>query len=214
MAITNYTAKEVQFKIVIYGPAFAGKTTTLSYILSNIEADSVSDLSTFKSAADKTLSFKFVPQNATLLDDFKILFELYTVPGKVAFNAPRRLMLRDADGILFVVDSEWPKIGENVASFKDLEDNLKKLGTNLDEIPAVLLYNKRDLADVAPVSYLNFVLNNRKTRIPVFETAAETGENIFAGLRTLSETIIQRFLENSSEAQSADRHAAESGVEK
>jgi signal recognition particle receptor subunit beta len=196
MAISNFTAKEVQFKIVVYGPAFAGKTTTLNYIHSHLDADSLGDLHTLKSAADKTLSFEFVPREATLLDDFKIQFEILTVPGNVVFNAPRKLALRDTDGILFVADSEWAKIAENVASFKNMDENLKKLGTETDEIPLVLLYNKRDLAEIAPVGYLDFVLNNRKRRVPSFPAEAETGGNIFAALRALCEAVIQRFLEN------------------
>ena len=196
MAISNYTAREVQFKIVIYGPAFAGKTTTLNHIRAHIDAETVGDLHTLKSAADKTLSFEFIPREATLLDDFKIQFEVLTVPGNIVFNAPRKLVLRDADGILFIADSEWTKIAENVANFKNLEENLKKLGGAVDEIPMVLLYNKRDLPEITPASYLDFVLNNRKRRVPSFETQAATGVNIFAALRALCEIVIQRFLES------------------
>jgi|ERR1700677_2273158 len=196
MAISNYTAKKVQFKIVIYGPAFAGKTTTLNYIQSHVDAESVSGLQTLKSAADKTLSFEYVPPEATLLDDFKIQFEILTVPGDVVFNAPRKLVLRDADGILFVADSEWAKIPDNVVNFKNLDDNLKKLGIDTDEIPLVLLYNKRDLPEIAPINYLDFVLNNRKRRVPSFATTAATGGNIFFALGALLENVIQRFLES------------------
>jgi hypothetical protein len=200
MAISNFTARKVQFKIAIYGPAFAGKSTTLNYIQSHIEAETASDLQTLKGAADTTLSFEFIPQDATLLDDFKIQFDILTVPGNVMFNAPRKLVLRDADGILFIADSEWTKTAENVASFKNLEENLKKSGTDIDEIPLVLLYNKRDLAETAPVGYLDFVLNNRKRRVPSFAAVAATGGNIFPALRTLCETVIQRFLENNPSA--------------
>ncbi len=199
MAITNFTSKKVQFKIALHGPAFAGKSTTLNYIRSHIEAETTGDLQTLKSA-DTTLSFEFTPQDATLLDDFKIQFEILTVTGNVLFNAPRKLVLRDADGILFIADSEWTKTTENVASFKNLEDNLNKLGADIDEIPLVLLYNKRDLAEIAPVNYLDFVLNNRRRRVPTFATKAATGENIFAALRTLCETVIQRFLEKNPSA--------------
>lgn len=198
MAISNYTARKVQFKIVIYGPAFAGKTTTLNYIHTHIEADTVGEVCTLQSAADKTLSFEFVPLEATLLGDFKIQFEFLTVPGNVVFNAPRKLALRDADGVLFVADSEWAKIGENVAIFKNLEENLKKLGADIDDIPLVLLYNKRDLPEVA--GYLDFVLNNRKRRVPSYQTEAATGANIFAALRALCEMVIQHFLESNPDA--------------
>lgn len=197
MSIINYTNKEVQFKIVLHGPPFAGKSTTMSYIHSQIDAAAVSDLTTLKSAADKTLFFDFVPRDATLLDGFNIRFELFTVSGNAVFNAPRNLVLRDADGILFVADSAWTQIEENVRSFKNLGENLEKLGGGPDDMPVVLQYNKRDLPDVAPVSYLDFVLNNRKQRMPAFGTSATTGKNVFASLQAISQILIHRFNENS-----------------
>jgi len=197
MPITNYTEKEVQFKIVLYGPPFGGKSETLNYLHANLDAQSKSDISTLKSAADKTLVFEFVPQEATLLDEFKIRFEVYTVTGNVQFNAPRKLVLRDADGIIFTADSEWANIEENVQSFKNLEENMKKLGIIIDDVPIVLQYNKRASQDVAPVNYLDFVLNNHKMRMPTFETDASTGSGIFTAFRALSNMVIQRFLETS-----------------
>ena len=196
MAITNYTAKEVQFKIVIHGPPFAGKTTTLHYLHSHIDAAEVGNLNTLKSGADTTLFFEFVPRDATLLDDFKIRFEIYTVPGNVIYNAPRKLVLRDADGVIFVADSGWDKTAGNAQSFKNLEENLKKSGADVNELPIVFQYNKRDLADAVPSGYLDFVLNNRKLRAPTFDTISSTGGNVFAPLRALSQMLVQRFLEN------------------
>jgi signal recognition particle receptor subunit beta len=197
MPITNYTDKEVQFKVVLYGPPFGGKGTTMRYLHSKIEVETKGELTELKSAADKTLVFEFVPADATLLDDFKIRFEVFTVTGEIHFNAPRKLVLRDADGIIFVADSAWTRTEDNVQAFKNLEDNLKKLGATIDEIPTVLHYNKRDLADIAPVSYLDFLLNNHKTRMQTFETTASEGKGVFAGLRALSHMVIQRFLETS-----------------
>jgi signal recognition particle receptor subunit beta len=207
MPITNYTAKEVQFKIVLYGPPFSGKSTSFRYLHSNIEAAFKGEVTSLKSANTDTLVFDFIPRDATLLDDFKIRFELLTIAGEIATNAPRKLLLRDADGILFVANSSWDQVENNVQSFKNLQDNLKKFGVTLDEIPVVLQYNKRDLPDAAPVSYLDFVLNNHETRIPVCETVATTGRNIFASLRALSEMLIQRFLENTPASNAAQSDA-------
>ncbi|HWB59925.1 MAG TPA: Rab family GTPase [Chthoniobacteraceae bacterium] len=200
MAISNYTARKVQFKIVIYGPPHAGKTTTLHCLHSRLDTESTSEFHTLKSAADKTLSFEFIARDATLFGDFKIQFEVSTVPGEVVFNAPRKLVLRDADGILFVADSEWARVADDVASFKNLEENLKKLGAGVDDIPLVLAFNKRDLPDVAPAAYLDFVLNNRKRRVPSFETQAADGSNIVAAFRALCELVVQHFLESNPEA--------------
>ena len=110
MPITNYTAKEVQFKIVLYGPPFSGKSTAFRHIHSNLAAAFKGDIATLKSATAETLVFEFIPQDATLLDDFKIRFELSTIPGETVSNAPRKLALRDADGILFVADSGWEQM--------------------------------------------------------------------------------------------------------
>ena len=203
MAISNYTARKVQFKIVLYGPPHAGKTTTLNYIREHIDAESTSELQTLKSSADKTLTFEFTPREVTLLDDFQLQFEISTVPGAVVFNAPRKLVLRDADGILFIADSEWTKIADDVANFKNLDENLKKLGADVDDIPLVLAYNKRDLPDAAPAAYLDFVLNNRRRRVASFETCAASGKNIIPVLRALCETVVQRFLEGTPETAGA-----------
>jgi len=211
MPITNYTAKEVQFKIVLYGPPFSGKSTSFRHLHSNIEAAFKGEAASLKSANTDALAFDFIPRDATLLDDFKIRFELFTIAGEVTTNVPRKLLLRDADGVLFVANSSWDQIENNVQSFKNLQDNLKKFGVTLDEIPIVLQYNKRDLPDAASVSYLDFVLNHHETRMPVFETVATTGLNIFASLRALSELLIQRFLENTPPSNAAQSEAVAAG---
>lgn len=196
MPVTNYTAKEVQFKVVLYGPAFSGKSTTFNYIHGHLDAEFKDDIASLKSASDQTLLFEYVPRDATLLDDFRIRIELFTVPGAVHFNAPRKLVLRDVDGIIFVADSEWSKIHDNAKTFENMEANLKKLSVDPNEIPIVLQYNKRDLPEVAPVHYLDFVLNNRPVRRPAFETAAINGTNIFESLEAVLHGVIQRFLES------------------
>src|ERR1700760_2988364 len=165
MPIINYASKEIQFKIVYYGPALGGKTTNLAYIHSRIAPAHRGDLVSLATAADRTLFFDFLPLTAFTLHGFRTKFQLYTVPGQVIYNATRQLVLRSVDGIVFVADSQWEKMEENVESFKNLEENLREQNLSIDEIPYVVQYNKRDLGNVAPINYLEFLLNNRKKRV-------------------------------------------------
>ena len=152
MPIINYTSKEIQFKVVYYGPALCGKTTNLAYIHSRIPAPHRGDLVSLATAADRTLFFDFLPLNAVILQGFKTKFQLYTVPGQVMYNTTRQLVLRSVDGIVFVADSRWEKIAENADTFRNLEENLLKQNVSLDEVPYVLQFNKRDLSNAAPMS--------------------------------------------------------------
>src|SRR5258706_13366066 len=153
MPIINYASKEIQFKVVYYGPALGGKTTNLQYIHSRISPSYRGDLISLATAADRTLFFDFLPVNSIVLQGFKTKFQLYTVPGQVIYNTTRQLVLRSVDGVGFVPDSQYDKMTENVESFTNLEENLKTLKLNLGEIPYVLQYNKRDLPNVAPIEY-------------------------------------------------------------
>src|ERR1700736_3008615 len=119
MSIINYASKEIQFKIVYYGPALCGKTTTLIYIHSRLSPNHRGDLISLATAADRTLFFDFLPVNAASLQGFKTKFQLYTVPGQVIYNATRQLVLRSVDGVVFVADSQWDKMQENVEGFRN-----------------------------------------------------------------------------------------------
>jgi signal recognition particle receptor subunit beta len=124
-------------------------------------------------------------------------FQLYTVPGQVIYNATRQLVLRSVDGVVFVADSQWEKMEENVESFKNLADNLSKQNISIDEIPYVLQYNKRDLENIAPVNYMEYVLNNRKRRVQSFEVISSTGQNVFASLNAVSQILLHKFSKQS-----------------
>jgi len=150
MSIINYASREIQFKIVYYGPALCGKTTNLGYIHQRINPQNRGDLVSLATASDRTLFFDFLPLNALVIKGFVTKFQLYTVPGQVIYNATRQLVLRSVDGMVFVADSQWEKMEENVESFKNLEDNLAKQNTSLDDVPYVLQYNKRDLPPSTP----------------------------------------------------------------
>src|SRR5207237_3531479 len=125
---------------------------------------------------------------AVHINGFVINLPLYTVPGQVISTASRQLILRSGDGIVYVADSQWEKMEENVESFKTLEDNLAKQNMALDDLPHVLQYNKRDLPNIAPVNYLDYVLNNRKKRAQSFEVVSSPGQNVFAPLNSVSQT--------------------------
>lgn len=193
MPIINYASKEIQFKIVYYGPALGGKTTNLAYIHSRILPAHRGDLVSLATAADRTLFFDFLPVNALTLQGFKTKFQLYTVPGQVIYDSTRQLVLRSVDGVIFVADSQWDKMEENVASFRNLEQNLQKQKLTLEEVPVVLQFNKRDLPNVAPTNYLEYLLNNRKKRVQSFECIASTGVNVFSALDAVTQLLLHKF---------------------
>src|ERR1700741_5338939 len=193
MSIINYASREIQFKIVYYGPALCGKTTNLSYIHQRINPANRGDLVSLATAADRTLFFDFLPLNAVVIKGFVTKFQLYTVPGQVIYNATRQLVLRSTDGLVFVADSQWEKMEENVESWKNLCDNLELQNMSIDDTPCVLEYNKRDLPNIAPVNYMEYVLNNGKRRLQSFEVISSTGQNVFAALNAVSQMLLHKF---------------------
>src|SRR5260370_42237480 len=126
---------------------------------------------------DRTLFFDFLPVSAVTVRNFVAKFQLYTVPGQVYYNMTRKLVLRGVDGIVFVADSQWDRLRENVESFRNLEENLKEYGYNLDEIPYVIQYNKRDLPNVAPAAYLEYLLNRSGRRLPQLRAGGTQGQS-------------------------------------
>src|SRR5438067_1047246 len=204
MSIMNYASREIQFKIVYYGPALCGKTTNLGYIHQRINPQNRGDLVSLATAADRTLFFDFLPLNALVIKGFVTKFQLYTVPGQVIYNATRQLVLRSVDGMVFVADSQWEKMEENVESFKNLEDNLAKQNMSLDDLPY-------DLQNIAPVNYLDYVLNNRKKRVQSFEVVSSTGQNVFATLNAVSQILLHKFSKQSDAGRSAAPGAAKPG---
>jgi signal recognition particle receptor subunit beta len=193
MSIINYASREIQFKIVYYGPALCGKTTNLNYIHQRINPANRGDLVSLATAAERTLFFDFLPLNAVVIKGFVTKFQLYTVPGQVIYNATRQLVLRSVDGIVFVADSQWEKMEENVESLKNLAQNLARQNMSIDDLPLVLQYNKRDLQNIAPVNYMEYVLNNGKKRLQSFETISSTGQNVFATLNAVSQILLHKF---------------------
>ena len=186
MSVINYANRVIDFKIVYYGPGMAGKTANLQYIYRCLPNANRGNMISLATGDDRTIYFDFLPVSALTVRGFQTRFQLYTVPGQVQYNATRRLVLRGADGLVFVADSQFERLRENVESFRDLEANLREYESTLDEIPYVLQYNKRDLPNLAPLTYLEFVLNRRAARVPFFEASALEGKGVFDTLNTVS----------------------------
>lgn len=197
MAIINRATKELQVKIVYYGPAKSGKTTNLESIHANVQTDNPqkkNKIVSLATSSDRTLFFDFFPLETVSVKGYRTKFQLYTVPGQVIYNTTRQLVLRGVDGIVFVADSQYDKMEENVESFKNLEDNLKTQKLTLDDIPYVLQYNKRDMPNPAPVEYMDFLLNNRDVQVPSFEGVANQCQGIFETLNSITGLLLHKFL--------------------
>ena len=199
MAIINQATKELQVKIVYYGPAMGGKTTNLVQVHDHVQtaAGNKGKLVSLATSSDRTLFFDFLPIEAMTIKGFKTKFQLYTVPGQVIYNTTRQLVLRGVDGIVFVADSQYEKMPENVESFQNLVDNLNSLKLNLSEIPYVLQYNKRDLPNAAPMEYMEFLLNNRDVQVPSFGGTAHKCEGVFESLNMITRMLLQKFINQS-----------------
>jgi small GTP-binding protein len=197
MAIINQATKELQVKIVYYGPAKSGKTTNLEQVHQNVQVPETSTkgkLTSLATSSDRTLFFDFFPLEAVAIKGFKTKFALFTVPGQVIYNATRQIVLRGVDGLVFVADSQYDKMEENIETFKHLEENLRASNLKLEDIPYVLQYNKRDLPDAAPVEYLDFVLNNREVQVPTFEASASKCDGVFETLNMITRMLLHKFL--------------------
>ena len=199
MAIINQATKELQVKIVYYGPAMGGKTTNLVQVHDHVQTTSGNKgkLVSLATSSDRTLFFDFLPIEAMTIRGFKTKFQLYTVPGQVIYNTTRQLVLRGVDGIVFVADSQFEKMQENVESFQNLIENLQSQKLNLAEIPYILQYNKRDLPNAAPVEYMDYLLNNREVQVPSFAATAHKCEGVFEGLNMITRMLLQKFINQS-----------------
>ncbi len=200
MAIINQATKELQVKIVYYGPALGGKTTNLVQVHDHVQTahGNKGKLVSLATSSDRTLFFDFLPIEAVAIKGFKTKFQLYTVPGQVIYNTTRQLVLRGVDGIVFVADSQYEKMEENVKSFSNLEENLKTLNISMADIPCILQYNKRDLPNAAPLEYMEFLLNNRETQAPAFSASAHKCEGVFETLNMITRLLLHKFINESS----------------
>jgi signal recognition particle receptor subunit beta len=192
MVLFNYATKEITAKIVYYGPGLCGKTTNLQFVYDSLPSNNKSKMLSLATKQDRTLFFDFLPLDLGKIRGMRTKLQLYTVPGQVYYNSTRQLVLKGADGVVFVADSQKAAIDANLESWQNLEDNLKKQGIRITEIPVVLQYNKRDLPSAMPVRELDAALN--LLRVPAFESVATTGIGVEATLRGITQSVLDSLV--------------------
>jgi signal recognition particle receptor subunit beta len=196
MVLFNYATRELTAKIVYYGPGLCGKTTNLETIHKGLPEKTRGKMLSLATQTDRTLFFDFLPLELGSIKGMKTRVQLYTVPGQVFYDATRKLVLKGADGVVFVVDSQTPMLESNLESWENLKQNLLENGLNINSIPVVLQYNKRDLPNILPVKTLNEKINTMK--LPYHEAVALTGEGVQETLKTAARVVLlslaQRFM--------------------
>ena len=188
MSFINYAAREINCKLVYYGPGLGGKTTNLQHIYARIDPKSKGKLISLATKTERTLFFDFLPLDLGTVRGFKTRFHLYTVPGQVFYDASRKLILKGADGVIFVADSQDERLEANLESLENLEQNLAEQGQSLDAMPHVMQYNKRDLPNVVSLPELQAALNGRNA--PWYEACATKGIGVFETLKAGAKLVL------------------------
>src|ERR1700682_3291749 len=188
MVLFNYATKEITAKIVYYGPGLCGKTTNLQFVYDSLPSNNKSKMLSLATTPDRTLFFDFLPLDLGKIRSMRTKLQLYTVPGQVYYNSTRQLVLKGADGVVFVADSQESAIDANLESIQNLEDNLKRQGTKIRDMPIAIQYNKRDLLNALPVEKLNRALN--KFDVPHFESVATTGVGVEETLTGVTQLVL------------------------
>jgi signal recognition particle receptor subunit beta len=221
MSMINYASREINCKLVYYGPGLGGKTTNLEFVYNKVSPNSRGKLISLATETERTLFFDFLPVDLGTIRGFKTRFHLYTVPGQVYYNASRKLILKGVDGVVFVADSQIERMEANIESMQNLYDNMAQHGYNLTTIPFLIQYNKRDLPNAATIRELQAALNpgwsvedaaRQKPasdpyhegeslveqldgqwveRAPYFEAVAMTGEGVFDTLKAVSKLVLK-----------------------
>jgi signal recognition particle receptor subunit beta len=189
MVFLNYTTMQMTAKIVYYGPGLCGKTTNLQHIHDKTASKSRGEMVSLETESDRTLFFDLLPLDVGVVGGMKVRLQLYTVPGQVFYNATRKLVLKNVDGVVFVADSQEPALDANLEALANLDDNLAELGLSASEVPTVFQYNKRDLPTSLPVADLERELNPRG--LPSFEAAALHGVGVFETLKSITKLTLQ-----------------------
>lgn len=189
MALVNHTTREINAKIVYYGPGLCGKTTNIHLIYHRIAPNQRGKLISLATETDRTLFFDFLPVELGTIKNYRVRFHLYTVPGQVFYNATRKLVLKGADGVIFVADSQRAMMDANLESLVNLRDNFAEMGIDLTSFPMVIQYNKRDLPDIMSIDEMTEALNPRN--IPFYEAVATTGDGVLKTFTAVSKVVLQ-----------------------
>jgi signal recognition particle receptor subunit beta len=188
MSFINYASREINCKIVYYGPGLCGKTTNLQFVYQKTATEAKGKMISLATETERTLFFDFLPLALGEIRGFKTRFHLYTVPGQVFYDASRKLILKGVDGVVFVADSQEERMEANIESVENLRFNLQEQGYELDKLPYVIQYNKRDLPNIVTVDELRREINT--TSVPDFEACAATGEGVFDTLKAIAKLIL------------------------
>ncbi len=188
MSFINYSAREINCKIVYYGCGLCGKTTNLQYIYEKTSSEAKGKMISLATETERTLFFDFLPLSLGEIKGFKTRFHLYTVPGQIFYDASRKLILKGVDGIVFVADSQAERMDANIESFDNMKENLREHGYDLDAIPYVVQYNKRDLPSAVSVEELRRLLN--PSNVPDFEAIAPKGIGVFETLKAVIKLVL------------------------
>jgi signal recognition particle receptor subunit beta len=191
VSLINYSSREINCKVVYYGPGLGGKTTNIQYVYEKLAPETKGKLVTLATEMDRTLFFDFLPLELGEVKGFKTRFHLYTVPGQVYYNASRKLILRGVDGIVFVADSSESRFDANIEALYNLHDNLQEYDLSLEEIPFVMQWNKRDMPDAIPVDELNKELNPEGYEN--FEAVAINGVGVFDTLKCVAKQVLRQL---------------------
>jgi signal recognition particle receptor subunit beta len=188
MSFINYSSREINCKIVYYGPGLCGKTTNLQHIYTKTNPELKGKMISLATETERTLFFDFLPLALGSIRGFKTRFHLYTVPGQVFYDASRKLILKGVDGVVFVADSQIERMEANLESLDNLRINLREQGYELEKIPFVIQYNKRDLPNAAPLDEMRKLLNTQN--VPDFEARAQSGEGVFETLKAVAKGVL------------------------
>jgi signal recognition particle receptor subunit beta len=191
MSLINYSSREINCKIVYYGPGLCGKTTNIQYVYNKVDPGTKGKLITLATEMDRTLFFDFLPLELGTVKGFKTRFHLYTVPGQVYYDASRKLILRGVDGIVFVADSQTSRYDANIESLYNLHENLEEYKLKIEDIPFVIQYNKRDMPEVISMEDLEQELNPGGS--PSYEAIATTGEGVFDTLKAVAKGVLNKL---------------------